>query len=82
LHGTRHRSHPGCGAWDLDWKGWWGDKPPYHKPTFVLTHHERADLPMAGGTTLHFITGGIHDAFKRAQEVAALRRSTSSWWTS
>jgi dihydrofolate reductase len=64
----RNMFSPGRGAWDLEWKGWWGEDPPYHKPVFVLTHHERADLPMAGGTTFHFVTGGIHDAFKRAQE--------------
>ena len=64
----RNMFSPGRGAWDLDWKGWWGDEPPYHKPVFVLTHHERADLPMAGGTTFSFVTGGLQDAFKRAQE--------------
>ena len=64
----RNMFSPGRGAWDLEWTGWWGEDPPYHKPTFVLTHHERADLPMTGGTTFHFVTGGIRDALKRARE--------------
>jgi dihydrofolate reductase len=64
----RNMFSPGRGDWDPEWTGWWGEDPPYHKPVFVLTHHERADLPMAGGTTFHFITGGLHEAFKRAQE--------------
>ncbi|WP_203794772.1 dihydrofolate reductase family protein, partial [Actinoplanes derwentensis] len=45
---------------------WWGEDPPYHKPVFVLTHHAREDLPMAGGTTFRFVTGGPHDALERA----------------
>jgi dihydrofolate reductase len=64
----RNMFGPGRGAWDLDWKGWWGDEPPYHKPVFVLTHHERAELPMTGGTTFHFVTGGIHEALERARD--------------
>ena len=62
------RTGPGRGAWDLGWRGWWGEDPPYHKPVFVLTHHLRDDLPMQGGTTFHFVTGGIHEAVKRAQD--------------
>lgn len=55
------------GPWTDDgWVGWWGPNPPYHAPSFVLTHHERADLPMEGGTTFHFTTGGIEDALDRA----------------
>jgi dihydrofolate reductase len=65
----RNMFGPGRGEWDLDWTGWWGPNPPYHKPVFVLTHHERADLPMEGGTTFHFVTGGIHEALRRADEV-------------
>ena len=42
-----------------DWKGWWGDNPPYHAPTFILTHHARAPIVMEGGTTFHFVTDGI-----------------------
>jgi dihydrofolate reductase len=66
----RNMFSPGRGAWDLGWTGWWGDDPPYHKPVFVLTHHERADLPMEGGTTFHFVTAGIDEALKRAREAA------------
>jgi len=47
----RNMFSPGRGDWDLDWKGWWGDDPPYHTPVFVLTHHARAPLTMEGGTT-------------------------------
>jgi len=68
----RNMFGPIRGPWpDLEWKGWWGDEPPYHVPTFVLTHHERPPLEMAGGTTFHFITGGIHEALERAKEAAA-----------
>ena len=59
-------------AWpDETWKGWWGDNPPYHVPTFVLTHHPRATLEMAGGTTFHFVTGGIREALALAEKAAA-----------
>jgi dihydrofolate reductase len=68
----RNMFGPVRGPWpDLDWKGWWGDNPPYHVPVFVLTHHARPALPMAGGTTFHFVTGGIHEALERAREAAA-----------
>lgn len=60
----------GRGDWDPEWTGWWGDDPPYHKPVFVLTHHPRADVPMQGGTTFSFVTGGIHEALKRAQDAS------------
>ena len=60
----------GGGEWDLSWRGWWGDDPPYHAPVFVLTHHERDPLPMEGGTTFHFVTGGIHEALDRARDAA------------
>jgi dihydrofolate reductase len=49
----------GPGPWKSDWKGWWGENPPYHMPVFVLTHHARDPLPMQGGTTFHFVTDGI-----------------------
>lgn len=52
------------------WKGWWGDDPPYHVPVFVLTNHPRESIPMAGDTTFHFVTGGIHAALERATEAA------------
>jgi dihydrofolate reductase len=60
----------GRGDWDLDWRGWWGEDPPYHVPVFVLTHHPRADLPMDGGTVFHFVTEGIGSAQARAREAA------------
>ncbi len=65
--------HPG--PWDPHhpWTGWWGDNPPYHHPVFVLTHHARPPLPMAGGTTFHFVTDGIHAALAQAREAAAGR---------
>ena len=54
-----------------DWKGWWGDNPPYHVPVFILTHHARPPIEMEGDTTFHFITGGIREALDRAREAAA-----------
>jgi dihydrofolate reductase len=60
----------GRGDWDLDWTGWWGEEPPYHAPVFVLTHYERAPVPMKGGTTFNFVTDGIESAMARAQEAA------------
>jgi dihydrofolate reductase len=59
------------GHWpDADWKGWWGNDPPYHTPVFVLTHHAREPVTMAGGTTFHFVTEGIHAALERATDAA------------
>jgi dihydrofolate reductase len=59
------------GPWpDESWRGWWGETPPYRVPVFVLTHHARSPLPMQGGTTFHFVTGGIHAALERAREAA------------
>src|SRR3982074_2399304 len=55
---------------DNEWKGWWGEEPPYHVPVFVLTHHAREPLKMKGGTTFHFITGGIESALEEAKKVA------------
>ena len=67
----RNMFGPVRGPWpDETWKGWWGDTPPYHVPAFVLTHHARAPLEMDGGTTFHFVTGGIHEALARAREAA------------
>ena len=67
----RNMFGPVRGPWpDEEWKGWWGDEPPYHVPTFVLTHHARAPVAMQGGTTFHFVTGGIHEALARAREAA------------
>jgi dihydrofolate reductase len=67
----RNMFGPVRGAWpDDQWKGWWGAEPPYHCPVFVLTHHARAPLVMAGGTTFHFVTEGIEAALQRAREAA------------
>jgi len=67
----RNMFGPVRGPWpDDSWKGWWGDEPPYHVLVFVLTHHARDPLPMKGGTTFHFVTGGIHAALDRAREAA------------
>jgi dihydrofolate reductase len=63
----RNMFGPVRGDWPDDaWKGWWGDEPPYHHDVFVLTHHARDPLPMAGGTTFYFVTSGIEDALERA----------------
>ena len=79
------RSFQGIGAWimgrnmfgpvrgpwpDESWKGWWGENPPYHTQVFVLTHHPRPSLEMAGGTTFHFVTDGMHAALERAKGAA------------
>jgi dihydrofolate reductase len=65
---------PVRGPWpDDSWKGWWGDEPPYHTPVFVLTHHPRAPLRMAGGTEFRFVTEGIHAALEQARAAAAGR---------
>jgi dihydrofolate reductase len=69
----RNMFGPDRGELDPDWKGWWGDNPPYHGPVFVLSHYERPDVPMEGGTTWHFVTGGIHEALRRAREAAGDR---------
>jgi dihydrofolate reductase len=62
------------GEWlDDGWKGWWGDNPPYHAPTFILTQHAREPIEMQGGTTFHFITDGIHAALERARAAAGER---------
>jgi dihydrofolate reductase len=66
----RNMFGPGRGAWDEDWRGWWGDEPPYHAPVFVLTHHPRDPLPMQGGTTFTFVTDGIESALAQAREAA------------
>lgn len=68
----RHMFGPVRGPWpDETWRGWWGETPPYHVPVFVLTHHARPSLQMAGGTTFHFVTDGIHAALTRAKAAAA-----------
>ena len=60
----------GPGDWDPAWRGWWGEEPPYHGPVFVVTHQQRDDLPMDGGTTFHFVNDGIESALDRAREAA------------
>jgi dihydrofolate reductase len=55
---------------DDNWKGWWGDNPPYHAPVFVLSHTERKPITMKGDTTFTFVTEGIEAALKQAREVA------------
>jgi len=67
----RNMFGPIRGEWPNDqWKGWWGDNPPYHTHVFVLTHFPRVSIPMEGGTTFHFVTGGIHEALDRAKQAA------------
>ncbi len=67
----RNMFGPVRGPWhDENWKGWWGNNPPYHTPVFVLTHHPRPSLTMEGGTVFHFVTEGIHAALDRAKEAA------------
>jgi dihydrofolate reductase len=67
----RNMFGPIRGEWpDGNWKGWWGDSPPFHVPVFVLSHHPRASIAMAGGTTFHFVTDGIQTALERAKESA------------
>src|SRR3954449_4958508 len=67
----RNMFGPIRGPWpDDSWKGWWGEEPPYHTPVFVLTHHARAPLSMAGGTEFRFVTGGIEDALAQARAAA------------
>ena len=70
----RNMFGPVRGPWpDESWQGWWGDEPPYHTPVFVLTHHPRPTLSMAGGTEFHFVTAGIHAALEQASAAAGGR---------
>jgi dihydrofolate reductase len=66
----RNMFGPGRGDWDLEWRGWWGEEPPYRAPVFVLTHHEREPLEMQGGTTFTFVTDGIESALAKGREAA------------
>lgn len=87
-HAMAVRSFEGIGAWilgrnmfgpvrgpwpDESWKGWWGEEPPYHVPTFVLTHHARAPIRMKGGTEFRFVTDGIRAAYDQAMAAAGGR---------
>ena len=70
----RNMFGPVRGPWpDESWKGWWGDEPPYHTPVFVVTHHARPPLRMAGGTEFRFVTEGIHAALEEATAAASGR---------
>lgn len=83
-HALAERHGPGIGAeimgagkfgppgWqdDPDWRGWWGDDPPFHTPTYVLTHRPRPPIEMEGGTTFHFIDASPADALTIAREAA------------
>jgi dihydrofolate reductase len=70
----RNMFGPSRGEWpDDQWKGWWGDNPPYHAPTFVLTHYQRPPIEMLGGTTFHFVSDGIQDALQKAREAAGAK---------
>lgn len=66
----RNMFGPIRGEWDKEWKGWWGDDPPYHAPVFVLTHYPRDPVKMYGGTTFNFVTDGIQSAMDRARKTA------------
>ncbi len=67
----RNMFGPIRGPWpNQDWKGWWGDNPPYHTDVFVLSHHKRDPIEMEGGTTFYFVTEGIHSALARAKQSA------------
>ncbi len=67
----RNMFGPIRGDWlDDAWKGWWGDDPPYHAPTYILTHHPRESIVMEGGTVFHFVTDGIDSALRQARAAA------------
>ncbi len=66
----RNMFGPVRGPWDEDWRGWWGEEPPYHAPVFVLTHHAHAPIQMQGGTTFHFVTEGFEAALEQATAAA------------
>jgi dihydrofolate reductase len=66
----RNMFGPIRGEWSGDWRGWWGDEPPYHAPVFVLTHHAREPVEMEGGTTFHFVTEGFDAALEQAKAIA------------
>jgi dihydrofolate reductase len=67
----RNMFGPVRGQWQNDeWKGWWGENPPYHVPVFILTHHARESVSMKGGTVFHFVTDGIESALDKARKAA------------
>ena len=69
----RNMFGPVRGEWDEDWRGWWGDEPPYHAPVFVLTHHPHDPIEMQGGTTFYFVADGFDAAFEQASAAAGER---------
>jgi dihydrofolate reductase len=67
----RNKFGPQRGPWaDQEWRGWWGDEPPFHTPVFVLTHHPRPPIEMTGGTTFHFIDASPSEALRVARDAA------------
>ncbi|WP_035802305.1 dihydrofolate reductase family protein [Kitasatospora mediocidica] len=67
----RNKFGPQRGPWtDEEWKGWWGDNPPFHTPVFVLTHHPRPSLEMEGGTVFHFVDASPQEVLRQAREAA------------
>jgi dihydrofolate reductase len=71
LMGRNMFGPPTGGDWgDEQWKGWWGDDPPYHYDVFVLTHFPRDPVEMEGGTTFHFVTDGVRSALEQAMDAA------------
>ena len=66
----RNMYGPIRGEWDEDWRGWWGDNPPYHAPVFVLTHYPHDPIEMEGGTTFYFVTDGFESALEQAKAAA------------
>ncbi|WP_350348317.1 dihydrofolate reductase family protein [Agromyces sp. G08B096] len=74
----RGKFGPQTGPWtdlgqDDEWRGWWGDEPPFHTPVFVLTHHPRPSIEMAGGTVFHFVDASPEEALALAREAAGGR---------
>ncbi len=66
----RNMFSPYRGLPNDNWKGWWGENPPYHVPVFILTNYEHESIVMEGGTTFHFVTEGIHAALEKAFDSA------------
>jgi len=69
IMGANKFGYPGWQE-DPEWKGWWGDNPPFHTPVFVLTHHPRPSIEMEGGTTFHFLDASPAEALETAREAA------------
>ena len=55
---------------DPDWRGWWGDEPPFRVPVFVLTHTPRASIAFDNGTVFHFLDASPQEALARAVDAA------------